>query len=346
MLLDELGIALGREAGDQDAVAAVGHHGMDGHAQAEAVEHGHNGQHLVAGPEEGVGGDDLGCQGVEIAVGQQDALGHAGGAAGIQDGGGVLGLAADLIDLHIFAPAQELLPGQHTCPAGGDLGIPAALGELIAHLHQGLELVGHGGDDQARQVHGLADAFKLVVKLVQGDGGHRAGIPQIEGDLALRRQGVDHVGNGAHHIHGVEHAQGLGRVGHADGDLVTLPDADGLQALGAGVDLLPHFGIGGALAHELIGDVVGIAAHHLLHPAAHGQGGIIQGSGHLGVPAVEPGRFYLSGFTHKILPPSRASPAPPGAPADTSAAGWTWNSSNHQPDARQWSDPGPGSPAW
>ena len=71
VLLDELGVALRGEAGDQDAVAAVGHHGVDGHAQSEAVEHGHDGQHLVTRMEEGVGGHDLGGQSVKVAVGEQ-----------------------------------------------------------------------------------------------------------------------------------------------------------------------------------------------------------------------------------------------------------------------------------
>ena len=90
VLDDLLGVALGGEAGDEDAAAAVGQHGVDAHAQAEAVEQGHGRQHLVAGPEHGVGGDDLLTQRVEVAVGQHDALGGAGGAAGVQDDGGIV----------------------------------------------------------------------------------------------------------------------------------------------------------------------------------------------------------------------------------------------------------------
>ena len=143
VLLDELGVALRGEAGDQDAVAAVGHHGVDGHAQSEAVEHGHDGQHLVTRMEEGVGSHDLGGQSVKVAVGEQDALGDAGGAAGVEDGGGIGVLALDAVDLHVLATLKEILP-QHHAGATGDLGVLAALGELIAHPQQGLELIGHG----------------------------------------------------------------------------------------------------------------------------------------------------------------------------------------------------------
>ena len=91
---DLLGVALGGEARDQDAAAALGEHRVDAHAQAEAVEQRHGGEHLVAGAEHRVGGDDLLAQGVEVPVGQHDALGGAGGAAGIEDDGGVVSLCA------------------------------------------------------------------------------------------------------------------------------------------------------------------------------------------------------------------------------------------------------------
>ena len=110
---------------------------------------------------------------------------------------------------------------------------------------------------------------------------------------------MDHVGDGTHHVHGVKHTQGLRGVGHTDGDLVTLPDTDGLQALGAGVDLLPHLGVGGGFAHELIGSVIGVLTYHLLDPAAHGQGGVVQGRGDLGVLGCQPRGLDLYRLTHR-----------------------------------------------
>ena len=83
VLHDLLGIALGGEAGDQDAAAAAGQHGVYANAQTEPVEQRHRGQHSVTGTEHGVGGDDLLGQSIEVSVGKYDALGSAGGATGI-----------------------------------------------------------------------------------------------------------------------------------------------------------------------------------------------------------------------------------------------------------------------
>ena len=43
---------------------------------------------------------------------------------------------------------------------------------------------------------------------------------------------MHHVGNAAHQIDGVEQVNGLRAVGHGDGDLVALPDADGIDQIG------------------------------------------------------------------------------------------------------------------
>ena len=224
----------------------------------------------------------------------------------------------------MLAALEKVLPQDDAALLGhrGDL---AALGQGEAHLHEGVQLILDGGDDQVGQIHRLADVLELGVELVQGDGGHGAAVPQIEGDLTLGGQGMHHVGDGTHHVHRVEHGHGLGGVGHADGDLVALPDAQGLQRLGAGDDLIPHFGVGGIAAHEFIGDVVGVALHDLLHLAGHGEGGVGQRGGDLRILALEPGGlqpvfqdlFFLQDLIHRKLPPSKVSPAPPGAPADT-----------------------------
>ena len=92
VLAQQLRVGLGREPGHQYAPAAVGQHRVDADAQAKAVEHGHDGQHLVALFPDGVGGDDLRRQGVEVQVGQQYALGDAGGAAAVEYDRRVVGL--------------------------------------------------------------------------------------------------------------------------------------------------------------------------------------------------------------------------------------------------------------
>ena len=95
LLHQHIGVGIHAELGHQDAGGAANQGGVDADAQTEAMEHGHHGEHLHPGDflhGEAGGGDGLQCQGVEIQVGEHDALGGAGGAAGIEDGAaGVIG---------------------------------------------------------------------------------------------------------------------------------------------------------------------------------------------------------------------------------------------------------------
>ena len=185
VLSEQLRVGLRREARDQDAAAAVDEHGMDAHAKAEAMEHGHDGKHLVARLEHGVRGDDLRAEGVEIAVGKQDALRHAGGAAAVKDDGAVLRLArADIVAVELLAALQEILPEDDGRILGHGREL-APFGELVAHLHDGVQRVRNARDDEVRQVDVRADGRKLAVKLIQRDRSNAAGLAEVEFDLAL-----------------------------------------------------------------------------------------------------------------------------------------------------------------
>ena len=313
VLGDELGVALGGEAGHQDAAPALGEHGVDAHAQAEAVEERHGGEHLVAGAEHGVGGDDLLAQGVEVAVGEDDALGGAGGAAGVEDDGGIVAGALDGIVPEAGAAHVHELPPADDGGVLGDLRDLAALGEHVAGLHRAAELILHAGDDDVHHLGVLADALKLVVELVQGDGGDALGLVEVELDLLLGGEGVDHVGDAAHEIHRVEEEDGLGAVGHGDGDPVAFPDADGPQGPGAVLDLVHQAGIGGGAAHEVKSDVAGILHGDPLHGLKHGAVKVIEVHGDAAHGAF-PGRFG-SDLSHIRPPYSGAAPAARDVPA-------------------------------
>ena len=88
---------MGGKAWHQNAAAALGQHRMDADAEAEAVEKRHGSQHFVPDPVHGVGSDKLLREGVKVFVGQYNALGGAGGAAGIQNNGRIIGFPADFI---------------------------------------------------------------------------------------------------------------------------------------------------------------------------------------------------------------------------------------------------------
>jgi hypothetical protein len=51
---------------------------------------------------------------------------------------------------------------------------------------------------------------------------------------------VDHIGDGAHPVHGVEHINGLGGVGHTDCNAVTLAGSKRFERGGYFVDAFYH----------------------------------------------------------------------------------------------------------
>ena len=251
------------------------------------MEDGHGSQHFVPGAEHGIGGNDLLAQGVEILVGQQDALGGAGGAAGVENHGGIVAGALYLVVIEA-APAQphEVLPPDDRSVFRYFLNFPA-FGEHIAGADGLRQSVPDAGDDDVYDFGVFPDGFKLVVKLIQGNGGDAFGVVQVELNLLLRGQGVDHVGNAAHQIHRIKQVNGLGAVGHSDGDLVAFPDADGFQGFGTGFDLFHQLFVGGGLAHEIKGHILRVFLCDDFHRLEHGPFKIIQMHG---------------GIAHGILP--------------------------------------------
>ena len=289
---------------------------MDRDAQAESVEHGHDGEHLVAGPEHGIGGHDLLSQSVEIAVGQQDALGGPGGAAGVQDDGDVVAFfVVPVFPVVADAAVDELMPPDHG-GVPGDLLLLPALRQHVAGLDGPGQGVLDGGDDDVFKVHVPADGFELAVELIQRYGVEGTGFLDEEFDLLLAGQGMDHIGHGPHQVGGVEEAHRLRAVRHRDGDPVAGAHADRLQGAGAGVDGLHHGTVGGLLSHEDIGRLVRIHLRRLFHSLHHAAVGIVQRRGDL-APEGEPGCLYVCGncLTHMLLPHSLVSRVPPGAEA-------------------------------
>ena len=116
LLFDEqLGIGVDVELRDKDAACAADERRMDADAEAEAVEDRHDGEHLHAVDRREAGGrDGLKAKGVEVHIGEQNALRGAGRAAGIEDGRAVVGIAQILRqrEIALFAHAHEFAPPQ------------------------------------------------------------------------------------------------------------------------------------------------------------------------------------------------------------------------------------------
>ena len=276
-----LGVDLDVELGDEDAGAAGHQGGVNADAQAEAMEHRHDGKHLHIGDllhGEAGGGNGLQGQGVKVQVGQHNALGGAGGAAGIEDGPAGIVAALLVRQTGVFPRLHHVVP-QGIAGLGQLLHRPGRLGQGVQGTQRGGKLVRHPGNEDLRGVLQLGqDLRHLVVELVQGQDGLALGEVQVEGDLLGGGQGVDHIGDGPNAVQGIEAVQCLGGIGHADGHLVPLADAHFVQTLGGGLDALHKFRIGGLLAHEHIGHMVRMPLGSSLHHFIHGFVGIFQRS--------------------------------------------------------------------
>ena len=262
------------------------------------MEKRHGGEHFVTDAEHGVRGDDLLPEGVEVPVGQDDALRGAGGAAGIEDDRRVIRFAGDPVIVKAVAgETHELLPADDGGVLGDFPDLPA-LGQHITGPDRARESILDRGDDDVDHAGVGADVFEFVIELIQCDGGDRLGLVQVKLDLLLGGEGVNHVGHGADHVDGIEHEDGLRAVRHGNGDPVVFPDTDGFQRFGTAFDLAQHLAIGRRPAHEIKGDIVRVLFGNLSDFVNHRAFKILQMHGdvpHLGFPG-----GFRSDSVHKV----------------------------------------------
>ena len=263
---------------------------MDADAQAEAVEDGHDREHgatdnlLVA-----AGGDGLQGQGVKVQARQADALGGAGGAAGIENGGAVL--SAPVVGGKCSCGLLEGADPEDIAVVLGQLGELPRLRQGKAQLQCGIQLILNFRDQEHCVALGAGNGLMdLPVEPIQGQYCLALGDVQVKADLLRGREGMDHVGHGAQTVHGVEAVQRLGRVGHTDGHPVTLADAQGVQRTGGTVNPLQESGVAGFAPHEFIGGQLRIGPGGLGHKLVDGQRRIINGLRH-GTVKIEPWSF-------------------------------------------------------
>ena len=112
--------------------------------------------------------------------------------------------------------------------------------------------------------------FHLLIEQIQGQNHLAPGQVQVEADLVLRGQRVHHVGHRADAVDGIKAVQGLGGVGHADGNRIPGPDAHGEKCTCRTFNA-PNKGIvAGFRSVEFIGGLCGILPGNRLHHLKHG----------------------------------------------------------------------------
>ena len=222
------------------------------------------------------------------AVDVDDALGPAGGAAGVQDVQRVLGVhhlggAVDAAARHqpveVGLALAQVLQGQLT-PENDDVF------QHVATLH------GLVGD--ALQVHPVAPAITHVPR----DQRLRVGVLDAVAQRAHAEAGVHHAVDGADAGAG-QHADGpLRRQGHVDDHPVPLAHAQGFQPVGEPVHLLRQPGVG----VDLLGAVLAQPDERRLVAPLGGQVPVQRVVGDVGLAAHEPAEVGILPLENLVPP--------------------------------------------
>ena len=259
LFLDQgLGVGFDVELGNEDAGGTTDESSVDADAQTEAMENRHDREHFHPhDTSKAGGGDGLQTQGVKIQIAEHDALGGAGGATGIEDSTAVIVFAVVCRKGGILAGLDHIIP-EGVATAGRFFVRLAAGGQGVEQIQRQGQLVSNAGDENFGGAFQLIlDGCHLFIELCQSQNGLALGEIQIKSDFFRSGERVDHIGNGADAVQGIEAVQSLGGVGHADGDLVALADAHMIKTLGGGINALHELGVGGFLALKNVGDAVG-----------------------------------------------------------------------------------------
>ena len=160
---------------------------MDAHAEPEAVEDRHCRKHLIPRAEHGVRRNYLLAEGIEVFIGQHNALRGACGTAGIENNGGVITFALHFVVIEaVSAHRHKLTPANHR---GILRNLPdfSAFRQHISGADGLAQLILHGGNNDIDDAGVLADIFKFMVKLVKGDGCNAVRGVEIKLDLFFCR---------------------------------------------------------------------------------------------------------------------------------------------------------------
>ena len=212
---------------------------------------------------------DLAHIGGDIGMGEQGALGDAGGATGILLHRNVIGG-----DDHRVGRG---FGRDHVAEAGDAIGKAGffRLRQILALGHREQDFldqrqgIGEVADHQRLDVTGCEQGFALLENLLQVQRDHHigAGIGRDVAELGhgIERVAIDHRSAGPQHAeigNGIE-----GRVGQHDGDARALGDAElALQGAGKGDDLLGEIAECGGAAEEIQrngGWILGAGGKHL-----------------------------------------------------------------------------------
>ena len=241
LVLQHQAAQLGRvEVGDDDDREAQHQRQMDAAGVAVGDEGGHDVHELLAPVEQLVVGAELLRDGVEAVVGEHNALGRAGGAAGVNHDTGMVGVIRLRSGALALAALDELLPADDV----GGIFVLVGGGQLVSYSHHRGQRVGRREDDDLFHVGALCGLTAALVHDVQADQKMGVHLFDVLVDALDTVAGVYKVQGGADHVSGVEQSDDL--RGH-DADHrhdVALFDPDAPQGGSSLFDIDDEVGVG------------------------------------------------------------------------------------------------------
>ena len=227
------------QIGDDDDVQPHDQRHVDAAAVTVGDEGRHHVQHLLPAVEQAALGGKLLRKGVEAVVGQHNALGRAGSAAGVHHHAGVLGVVGHGGGAVPLARINKVLPAQHV----GGVAVFIRVGQLVAHGFGQRQAVGGAEHHHPLHAGALCGLMAAGVHHVQAD--EQAGLHLLDvlPDALGAVPGVHQIQGSAQQVGGVEGVDHL-RGHHADHrDDIALFHPQRLQGGGGLFDLHDQVGI-------------------------------------------------------------------------------------------------------
>ena len=211
----------GVQVRDDDDLQPQGQRHVDAAGVAIGDEGGHDVHERLPLPEQGMPCGKLLGEGVEVPVRQHDALGGAGGAAGVDHHTGMVGVIGIAGGAGVLPVCDELLPHQGI----GVVLVAVGVGDFVADGQRQGQRVGRGKHDDPLHMGAPGGLTAAVVHHVQADQQMGIHFLDVLMDAVGAVPGVHQIQGRADAVGGVERIDDL-RGHHADhGDDITLSDA-------------------------------------------------------------------------------------------------------------------------
>ena len=256
---------------------------MDAARIAVGDEGGHDVHQGLPLLEQPLVGRELHRNGVEVAVGEHNALGRAGGAAGVNDDTGVLRVILLGRGAGVLAVRDELLPHQHV----GFVAVAVGIGGLVADGQMQRQGVRRGDHDHSLHMGALGGLIAALIRHIQAEQQVGVHLLDVFVDAFGAVAGVHQIQGGPDAVRCIESVNDLRGHHTDDGDDVALFDAHRAESGGGLLDVHDEVGVGDFPAivfHRRLAQAILVLPTHIVEGRTFRQGLVDE----LGIVVFEP----------------------------------------------------------